>query len=101
MQIPDHPTLLRRMIDRRLKQLAPTGPILTATLVQTERHCGKPTCRCLRGGPKHPAMHLTHKVQGKTESAYVLAVGRAAIPRPWLEARESLDFVGGRFPIVP
>jgi hypothetical protein len=71
MRIPDHPTLLRRMIDSRLKQLTPTGPVLAATLVQTERHCGKPTCRCLRGGPKHPATHLTHKVQGKTRSTYV------------------------------
>jgi hypothetical protein len=71
MRIPDHPTLLRRMIDSRLKRLTPAGPLLAATLVQTQRHCGKPNCRCLQGGPKHPATHLTHKVNGKTQAAYV------------------------------
>ena len=32
MRVPSHPTLVRRMLDSRLKQLAPTGPVLAASL---------------------------------------------------------------------
>lgn len=35
------------------------------------RKCGKKTCACHRGGPKHPALFITWKEAGKTVSLYV------------------------------
>ena len=71
MRVPSHPTLIRRMLDRRLKQLAPTGPVLAASLVLLNKRCGQPSCRCHHGGPLHQAHHLTFKEEGKTHTAYV------------------------------
>lgn len=50
MRIPDHPTLLRRMIDSRLKKLATTPTVLAATLSTYTHRCGRPACRCHHGG---------------------------------------------------
>jgi hypothetical protein len=55
MNIPRHPTLLRRMRDARLKQLAPRCPPLAASL-------GRQTS----GG-----WHVTLKQAGKTRTVYV------------------------------
>src|SRR5947209_7149324 len=71
MRIPSHPTQIRRMLDHRLKQLAPTGPLLAASLAQVNKRCGRPSCRCHHGGPLHQAHHLTLKVGGKTRTVYV------------------------------
>lgn len=71
MRVPSHPTLVRRMLDRRLKQLVPTGPVLAATLVRLDKRCGQPSCRCHHGGPLHRAYHITFREAGKTRTAYV------------------------------
>ena len=71
MRVPDHPTLLRRMIHSRLKKLATTTPVLAATLASYSHRCGRPSCRCRHGGPLHTGQHLTFKDQGKTRSVYV------------------------------
>jgi hypothetical protein len=71
MRVPSHPTLVRRMLDRRLKQLVPAGPVLAATLVRLNKRCGQPTCRCHHGGPLHQAYHITFREGGKTRTAYV------------------------------
>lgn len=57
MRIPDHPTLIRRMIDARLKRLGPRCAPLAASLV---RQSGS------RGG-----WQLTFKDEGKTQTVYV------------------------------
>jgi hypothetical protein len=71
MRVPSHPTLIRRMLDARLKQLTPTRPVLAASLVQTAKHCGRPSCHCLKGGPKHVGHYVTCKIEGKTRTVYV------------------------------
>jgi hypothetical protein len=71
MRVPSHPTLIRRMLDSRVKQLAPTGPVLAASLTQVNKRCGQPTCSCHHGGPLHVAHHLTFKEGGKTRTVYV------------------------------
>src|SRR5438876_8688981 len=71
MHVPSHPTLIRRMLDSRLKQLVPTGPVLAASLTQVHKRCGQPSCACHHGGPLHPAHHLTLKEGGKTRTVYV------------------------------
>ena len=72
MRIPQHPTLIRRMLDSRLKKVAPTRPVLAASFVQFYHRCGQAGCSCHSGGPKHLSQHLTFKERGqKTRSVYV------------------------------
>jgi hypothetical protein len=71
MRVPEHPTLIRRMLNSRLAGLATDKPILAASLVQITKHCGRSCCHCQQGGPLHTAHHLTYKVQGKTRTVYV------------------------------
>lgn len=72
MKIPKHPTLVRRFLLSRQKQLQAKGPVLAASLVTLRRTCGNPNCRCARGH-KHPGHYLTWKVKAKTHTAYVPA----------------------------
>lgn len=71
MRIPEHPTLIRRMLQHRLQQLAPSSPVLAASFGTYRHRCGRPTCRCHHGGPLHTGQHLTFKEAGKTRSVYV------------------------------
>ena len=71
MRVPEHPTQVRRMLDSRLKQLTPAGPLLAASLSLVHKRCGQPSCRCHHGGPLHQAHHLTLKEHGKTRTVYV------------------------------
>jgi hypothetical protein len=71
MRVPDQPTQIRRMLDSRLKRLTPAGPLLAASLTLVQKRCGQPSCRCHRGGPRHPAHHLTLKDGGTTRTVYV------------------------------
>lgn len=70
MKIPKHPTLIRRFLQARQKQLQARSPVLAASLVTIRRACGNPNCRCARG-QKHPGHYLTWKVKAKTHTAYV------------------------------
>jgi hypothetical protein len=71
MNVPSHPTQIRRMRDSRLKQLVPSGPVLVATLTQVHKNCGQRSCACYHGGPLHLAHHLSYTAQGRTRTVYV------------------------------
>jgi hypothetical protein len=71
MRVPTHPTLIRRMLNSRLKKIAAPSPILAASLSFYSHRCGQPQCRCRQGGPLHSSQHLTCKEDGKTRSVYV------------------------------
>jgi len=71
MRIPSHPTYILRMLQHRLNQLATASPVLAASFGQYTHRCGRPECRCHRGGPLHQGQHLTFKENGKTRSVYV------------------------------
>ena len=70
MKLPKHPTLIRRSLQAREKELQARCPVLAASLVAIRRACGNPNCRCARGH-KHLGHYLTWKVKGKTHTAYV------------------------------
>jgi len=71
MRVPEHPSLIRRMLQSRLNQLTAKGPVLAATLSLVHKTCGQPSCACHHGGPKHQAHHLTLKEHGQTRTVYV------------------------------
>ena len=89
MRVPEHPTLIRRQLDSRLKRLHLTQPVLAASLVEFRRACGVPSCRCMQGGPKHPSQHVTFKERGQSRSVYV---PRDLVPdvRAWIEEHRRL-----------
>ncbi len=70
MKVPQHPTLIRRMLAARVSQLTARRPVVTASLVRIAKHCGRAGCRCQRGA-KHVGHCLTFKVAGKTRTVYV------------------------------
>src|SRR5262245_5721829 len=71
MEIPRHPTQIRQMLDARLKKMAPSKPVLAASLALVNKRCGQHSCSCHHGGPLHQAHHLSLKVNGKTRTIYV------------------------------
>src|SRR3954471_11867355 len=71
MRVPSPPTQIRRMLDSRLKQLAPAGPVLAATLSRENKRCGEPPARHHHGDPLHQAYHLGFRHEGKTRTVYV------------------------------
>ena len=77
------------MLQSRLKQLAPTGPLLAASLARVNKRCGQPSCRCHHGGPLHTGQHLTFKEHGKTRSVYI---PKELLPevRTWLAEHQRL-----------
>ena len=70
MNVPKHPTLIRRMRDARLNKLAQVGPFVAASLVQQHVKCGQPGCHCAQGD-KHVKTAITQTVDGKTRTVYV------------------------------
>lgn len=89
MRIPSHPTVILGMLQRRLKQLATTSPVLAGCFASYTHRCGRPTCRCYHGGPRHAAQHLTFKENGKTRNVYV---PKALVPevQSWIAEHQRL-----------
>lgn len=92
MRIPKHPTLIRKMLQSRLKKVGSSIPILAATLSTYTHRCGRAVCRCHHGGPLHQGQHVTCKDRGKTRSVYV---PKALIPevRTWIARHRQLKEV--------
>jgi hypothetical protein len=89
MRIPDHPTLIYRMLQHRLKQLPTATPILAASFGTYTHRCGRAACRCHHGGPRHTGQHLTFKEHGKTRSVYVPKALLSEV-RSWLAEHRRL-----------
>ncbi len=70
MRIPADPTLIQKMIEARIGQLQARSPVLSASLVQISRRCGRESCHCFTG-EKHVGHYLTRRVGGKTRTVYV------------------------------
>jgi len=77
------------MLQHRLKKLPTSSPVLAASFGTYTHCCGRPSCRCHRGGPLHRGQHLTFKDAGKTRSVYV---PKALLPevRSWLAEHKRL-----------
>ncbi len=88
MKVPDHPTLLRRMRDARVKKLVAERPVLSGSLVRIAKHCGQPGCHCQKG-EKHVGWYLTRPVQGKTQTTYVPQPMREEV-QGWIQEHRRL-----------
>jgi len=69
-------TPAERALRSKLNQIAATGGLIRGTLLERERVCGNPRCRCARG-QKHPALYLILSDGPRQRQLY--------IPRTWHE----------------
>jgi hypothetical protein len=80
---------LRSAINRLLSQQG----VVHGTLIERERVCGKPNCRCTRGY-RHKSLYLVVSEGGKLRQLYVPADWQATV-REWIEnyqaARRLMD----------
>jgi len=81
--------MLARMRDARLKKLAGMKPFIIGTVVEYEKVCGNPTCKCA-SGDKHKAQHLTYKDENqKTVSVYIPADMLQEV-KEWMEEHKRI-----------
>ena len=67
--------------DALLQQLRGIPNLMRGTLYEPERKCGRATCGCASGGPRHVTLRLNVTLHGRTRTRFV----RQA-ERPQLEA---------------
>jgi hypothetical protein len=92
MRVPDHPTLIRRMLNKRLKQLASDKPILAASLVECYRICGKAGCHCAHGD-KHRVHQITFKAAGQKSRSVYVPVDLTEEVRSWIDEHRRIKQV--------
>src|SRR5262249_434223 len=90
MRVPDHPTLIRRQLQARLKRLAGSRPLLAGSLGLVYRACGTPSCPCHHRPPHPPSPPPAFNEQGRSRSVYV-PKDLVEEVRQWLAAQHHLD----------
>lgn len=74
---------LERDLRSRAAQIISGAGLLHGTLVERDRVCGKPGCRCARGD-KHRCLFLTLRKDGEFQQLYVPKTLEATVRR-WVE----------------
>lgn len=59
--------------------------LMRGTLYEPERKCGRPSCTCASGGPRHTTVRLNVTLQGRTRTRYVRRGERAEV-EAWVAA---------------
>ena len=75
-----------------VRQLRAAGPVLEGSLATVARTCGRAQCRCMQGGPKHQAVILCKKVQGRSVALYVPKALQAQVRR-WNQEHKKIKRV--------
>lgn len=65
--------------ERLLGALRQLPNLMRGKVFERERKCGRATCTCASGGPRHPGLQLTVNLQGRTRTRYVRQGERAAV----------------------
>lgn len=78
-----------RELRSELKQLLLSLGLARGNLSVRQRTCGKPTCHCMQGGDKHPALYLVASKGGKLRQLFIPdeLEGQA---RQWVDAYRRL-----------
>jgi hypothetical protein len=85
----------RALLARRGRLAARVGDVqgvLTGSLVEQTRRCGKPGCRCAAGEPHGPYAYFTARAAGRGRSRYVPSALVAAV-RAGLARGEQVEAV--------
>ena len=87
-------TLKERDVRSKLQRSFSNAGVIRGTLTVRERSCGKDSCRCTKGGPKHSSLYLVVSMGGKTRQ-FCVPRAREAEARQWVEqyqqVQESLE----------
>ncbi len=62
---------LEQRRDALLARLHALPNLMRGTVYERLRKCGRATCACAHGGPKHPTRQLTVTLRGTTRTRYV------------------------------
>jgi hypothetical protein len=60
-----------RELRSELKQLLLSLGLVRGNLSVRRRSCGKPSCHCMQGGDKHPALYLVASEGGKLRQLFI------------------------------
>jgi len=64
---------------RLLAELRELPDLMRGKVFERERKCGRASCTCASGGPRHPGLQLTVNLQGRTRTRYVRQGERAVV----------------------
>ena len=83
---------LARLQERRralLAELRRTPNLMRGLVYERQRKCGRRSCACATGGPRHPGLQLNVTLGGKTRTRYVRQGERAQV-EAWVAAYHRL-----------
>jgi hypothetical protein len=70
---------LHRRRDALLAKLRGLPNLMRGTLYQAQRKCGRASCRCATGGPRHLTLRLNVTLSGRTHTRFVRKAQRAEV----------------------
>lgn len=76
------PRQLARLRARRralLEELRRTPNLMRGLVYERQRKCGRRSCACATGGPRHPGLQVNVTLGGKTRTRYVRQGERAQV----------------------
>ncbi len=65
--------------ERLLNELRNLPDLMRGKIYERSRKCGRASCTCASGGPRHAGLQLSVNLGGRTRSRYVRQGERAAI----------------------
>lgn len=74
-----NPDRLLQRRDALLNELRGLPNLMRGTLYEPERKCGRPSCTCATGGPRHATLRLNVTLGGRTRTRYVRRSERARV----------------------
>ena len=74
-----HRRRLEQQRDALLARLHTLPNLMRGSLYTRQRTCGRASCACATGGPKHPGRQLTVTLRGATHTRYVRREEDAAL----------------------
>jgi hypothetical protein len=70
---------LEQKRERLLDELRHLPDLMRGKVYERQRKCGRASCTCASGGPRHPGLQLTVNLRGRTRTRYVRQGERAAV----------------------
>ena len=70
---------LEQKRERLLGELHHLPDLMRGKVYERERKCGRASCTCATGGPRHPGLQLTVNLGGRTRTRYVRQGERAVV----------------------
>jgi hypothetical protein len=70
---------LEQKRERLLDELHHLPDLMRGKVYERGRKCGRASCTCASGGPRHPGLQLTVNLGGRTRTRYVRQGERAAV----------------------